>query len=233
MWGAIAEEDEEFVFGSDEEFMHLMRQRRKDEEELEGTNQSIFVALGVFLVACFEDVPQLAVNSYRVISGCKTDDLDMTTCGAKDNEYLWTASDTAIYFYSLKTAGALFLKFYTFTRIPERRRRIAELTRMIEKKTDDCKANRVMNAARAEKAPSEGGGGPDAASSSKIEDDRVATSLVKSMIAENIAQKKSIEELEKEVAKLKAGGVGERRFSLFGGEKRHSFSLASQQQEPR
>ena len=111
------------------------------------------MAVGGILTALFEDVPQIIVNSYRVVTGCGNE--DAMACGStlSDENYTWTKADSLMFFYSLKTVFFLSLKLRHFHSVRAKRSRMHELKKLIKEKTEECKANRAMHAAFADVAP--------------------------------------------------------------------------------
>ena len=92
-----------YAFGSDEELVELVKQRMKYEDEMASSRRGVYMAYGGILTALFEDLPQIIVNSYRVVTGCGNE--DAKTCGStlSDDNYTWTKADSWMFFYSIKT----------------------------------------------------------------------------------------------------------------------------------
>ena len=205
------------AFGSDEEFLTLMGQRMEFEDQLAREHQEVYIALGGCLTAICEDLPQLIVNSYRVVTGCGKG--EAATCGSfcSNGQYLWTAADTAIFFYSLKSAGFFLVKLQKFQDVVEKRSRIEKLKELIKEKTAECKANRAMQTNAAEFVTS-----PPVYLNTKMspadevnasaEEKRVSVALNKKMIARIMVLESEKEEILKRNAALENAP---RRGSIF------------------
>ena len=142
-----------YAFGSDAELVELVKQRMKFEDEMAMARRNVYMSLGGCLTAVFEDVPQIIVNSYRVVTGCGK--VDAMTCESKlsDDNYTWTTADSWMFFYSLKTVFFLSMKLRHFHSVKVKRSRMHELKKLIKEKTEECKANRAMHVALADVAP--------------------------------------------------------------------------------
>ena len=144
---------ESYAFGSNEEFVELVKQRNKYEDEMAQTRRGVYMAFGGLLTALFEDLLQIIVNSYRVVTGCGND--VATTFGStlSDDNYTWTKADSFMFFNSLKTVFFFSIKLRHFYSVIAKRDRMHELRKLIKEKTEECKANRFMHAMLAEAAP--------------------------------------------------------------------------------
>ena len=224
----FGKEAEASSFGSSNEFRQLMEQRMEYERELRICLQFANTTVAIFMVAIFEDIPQMIINSYRIWTGCgkpafSTCDLEENASSSGEPSYLWTTADTAIFFFSLKTAGSLVFKLHRFSLLPGKRKRIKELRRLIEQKTDGMKANRILRSrlARIAKEDHEelrvqsphSGLGLECAPGSEAQqrnlvgkegdhlenvDAKTMVAFCKKIIVENVAQEKRLKEFERE-----------------------------------
>lgn len=108
--------------------------------------RSVFLALGGCLTAVFEDLPQIVVNSYRVVTGCEKDDEMTCRNDFADENYTWTTADSWMFFFTLKSVFFFALKLRHFYKVEAKRLRMHELRGLIDEKTRECQANRVMHA---------------------------------------------------------------------------------------
>ena len=209
-------------FGSDKEFIELMKQRMKFEDEMEDVRREVYLAFGGILTALFEDAPQIFVNAYRVVTGCgKTEDM---TCGSavSGGLYTWSKADTWMFFFSLKTVGIFCLKLSLFHSIVAKRRRLFELKELIKDKTEECKANRTMNAQivdrRSGRSALEGEASAGQHGPTTVDDNGASDFYNRKMIAQITELKRSEDELLKKIRglEMQQGDEGdEQRFMHF------------------